>query len=235
MKQYDAYIFDMDGTVLNTMDDLKDAVNHSMEKTGHRHDYDGRTTGLLFGSAVKVALTRALLLEEGVDERDLVQVGTPADTLSERIDEAEVDKILEIYKPYYQIHCNDKTRPYDGIMELVRALKRDGRKSAVVSNKPDPAVQKLNEDHFGGIFDYAIGESPAYARKPAPDMVWKALEVLGVKAENAVYIGDTEVDLETAARCGMDCIAVTWGFRPRYFLEERGAECIVERPDEIYR
>ena len=94
-------------------------------------------------------------------------------------------------------------------------------------------MQILNRQHFGGLFDFAIGESPAYARKPEPDMVLRSLEVLGVTAEESVYIGDTEIDLETAKRCGMDCISVTWGFRTRAFLEAHGAACIVDKPAQI--
>ena len=233
MKEYKAYIFDMDGTVLNTIPDLRDAVNYSMEKRGHKHDFDDRVTGLLFGSAVKVAITRALALEAGYAEEELEQVGTKRDLITPRMDMEEVEKILEIYRPYYQIHCDDLTAPYEGTTELLREIKRRGLKSAVVSNKPDEAVQKLNRDHFEGLFDYAIGESPAFARKPEPDMVLKSLEVLGVTAKESIYIGDTEIDLNTARSCGMECIAVTWGFRTRKFLTEHGAVRIADRPEEI--
>ena len=233
MKQYKAYIFDMDGTVLNTLDDLRNSVNYAMEQTGHRHDFDSRVTGLLFGSAVKVGLTRALALEAGYTEKEIRVIGTPQDTLSEHIDEKEVERILAVYRPHYRVHCNDLTRPYDGIMAMLGTLQEKGCKTAVVSNKPDEAVQKLNREHFGGIFDFAIGESPRYARKPAPDMVLEALEVLGVTPEESVYIGDTEIDLQTAANCGMDCIAVSWGFRTPEYLQSLGAEIIVDDPAEI--
>ena len=233
MKKYKAYIFDMDGTVLNTAPDLRGSINYAMEKTGHRHDYDERIVGLFFGSAAKVAVTRALAFEAGCAEEDLEQIGTDHDSITPRIDMEEVERILEIYKPHYQQHCNDLTGPYPGIDELVKALHERGLTSAVVSNKPDEAVQILNRQHFGGLFDFAIGESPAYARKHEPDMVLRSLEVLGVTAEESVYIGDTEIDLETAKRCGMDCISVTWGFRTRAFLEAHGAACIVDRPAQI--
>ena len=233
MEQYKAYVFDMDGTVLNTLTDLCTALNYAMGKAGHKHDYEERLVGLFFGSAVRVATTRALAVEMGCAEEDLEQVGTDHDSITPMIDGEEVDRILKIYKPFYQIHCDDETRPYEGIPELVRALGERGCRTAVVSNKPDDAVQKLNRDHFEGVFDYAIGESAAYARKPEPDMVLKALEVLGVSPEEAVYIGDTEIDLETARRCGMDCICVTWGFRTREFLAAHGAARIVDHPLEI--
>lgn len=233
MKQYKAYIFDMDGTVLNTLDDLRDSVNYAMEQTGHRHDFDTRVTGLLFGSAARVGLMRALALEMGHTEEEIGEIGTPQDKVSALLNMEEVEKILAVYMPFYRIHCNDQTKPYDGIPELIRFLKERGCRTAVVSNKPDEAVQKLNRDHFGGEFDFAIGESPRYARKPAPDMVRRAMEVLGVTARESVYIGDTEIDLQTAAGCGMDCIAVSWGFRTVEYLRSLGARTIIENPSEI--
>ena len=233
MKQYQAYIFDMDGTALNTLTDLRVSINYALEKTGHRHDFDDRTAGLLFGSGVRVAVMRALALESGSREEDLEQVGTENDRIGPQLDEAEIDRIITVYMPHYQAHCNDRTGPYPGIDALLSRIGERGLKTAVVSNKPDPAVQKLNDVHFGGVFDFTIGESPAYARKPAPDMVLRAMEVLGVPVSEAVYIGDTEIDLETARRCGMDCIAVTWGFRTREFLKRHGAKRIVDRAEEI--
>ena len=116
---------------------------------------------------------------------------------------------------------------------MIRALRAQGRLTAVVSNKPDDAVQELVRDQFDGLFDFSIGEQKSIARKPAPDMVLRCLEVLGAAPAEAVYIGDSEIDLQTAANTGLDCIAVDWGFRPRGFLEARGADPIISRAEEL--
>jgi phosphoglycolate phosphatase len=143
------------------------------------------------------------------------------------------DEILEYYKPYYAEHCAIRTGPYPGINALLSDLRNAGIKTAVVSNKPDEAVQTLCRDHFSGCFDHAAGEKPGIKRKPAPDMIIAALEEMGIASEDAVYIGDTEVDIQTARNSGLDCICVDWGFRSREQLLDCGAETIVSSCDEI--
>lgn len=145
-----------------------------------------------------------------------------------------MQKIQEIYTPYYAAHCDIKTGPYAGILEVLEKLRAAGVKTAVVSNKPDIAVQKLVNDLFTGMFDLSVGEMDGVRRKPAPDMTEKALRDLGTADKRkAVYIGDSEIDMQTAENSGLDCISVDWGFRGRKFLEEHKAKTIVSRPEEI--
>lgn len=233
-KKYNAVIFDMDGTVLNTLDDLTDALNHALEETGHAHAYTTTDVRNFFGSGVTVAITRALAIEKGLASYDELEVvGQPGDKITPQIDSQEVLRIQNIYKPYYAAHCAVKTGEYDGISAMVRRLREQGIKVAVVSNKPDPAVQDLAADYFPDLFDSVLGEQPQIRRKPAPDMVQKALADLGIAPEDAVYVGDSEIDILTAKNSGLDCISVTWGFRPAEFLKSHGASILVDTPEEI--
>ena len=233
MTDYKAWLFDMDGTVLNTLDDLCAALKYALNACGHHIDFANEATGAFFGSGVTVALTRALAYEQGVSLEELVKVGTAEDPISPMIDQDEVARIETVYRPYYNAHCLDQTAPYPGIPEAITALRQKGILTAVVSNKPDKAVQALVRDQFDGLFDFSIGEQQGIARKPAPDMINRCLEVLGVSAKEAVYIGDSEIDIETAKNAGLDCIVVSWGFRSRAFLEKLGAEPIVDTAQEM--
>jgi len=233
MKTYKAYIFDMDGTVLDTLTDLNHSLNHALEVCGHRHDYSPEITGAFFGSGITVSATRALAYEAGWPLESLVQVGSADDPISPTVDPSAVAEIEDVFRPYYAIHCTDSTGPYPGIPETIRALRARGLLTAVVSNKPDNAVQELVRDQFDGLFDYSIGEQKGIARKPSPDMVLRCLEILGVSPSESVYIGDSEIDLQTAANTGLDCIAVDWGFRSRAFLETSGATRIISRAEEL--
>lgn len=231
--RYKAAIFDMDGTVLDTLEDLKDALNYAMQKSGHKIRLDRHQTALCFGSAVHVAIQRALSIENGMTEQDLLLIGTTGHDKVDGIDENEVNRIQAIYKPYYEAHCADKTGPYVGIPESIQKLRAAGIPCAVVSNKPDPAVQSLVASDFPGVFDFALGEREGTRRKPAPDMTLQSLKALNIDPSDAVYIGDTEIDFRTAKNSGLDCISVTWGFRSRKFLEDLGSRVIVDRPDEM--
>lgn len=209
--KYKLAIFDMDGTILNTIDDLAASLNFVLEKSG----FPARTMDEVI-SFIGNGLRK--LIERGVPE------GTDSET---------VDKVLADFKEYYAVHCADKTAPYDGIIELLENLRRNGCLTAVVSNKADDAVQELCRKYFDGLFDYAVGERSGILRKPAPDSVNEVLEKLNVKRENAVYIGDSDVDIKTAENAGMDSIIVEWGFRERDFLLKKGAKTIVSAAKEI--
>ena len=209
--KYKLAIFDMDGTILNTIDDLAACLNFVLEKSG----FPARTMDEVI-SFIGNGLRK--LIERGVPE------GTDSET---------VDKVLADFKEYYAVHCADKTAPYDGIIELLENLRRNGCLTAVVSNKADDAVQELCRKYFDGLFDYAVGERSGILRKPAPDSVNEVLEKLNVKRENAVYIGDSDVDIKTAENAGMDSIIVEWGFRERDFLLKKGAKTIVSAAKEI--
>lgn len=209
--KYETYVFDMDGTILNTIDDLTVSTNLTMEEMGYpTHTVD--EVKWFVGNGIRKLIERA------------VPKGTSEDDIS---------RTFEVFMRHYGVHCKDKTGPYPGIMELLISLKKAGKKLAVVSNKADGPVKKLADEIFPGMFDIAIGEKEGVSKKPARDMVDIALSALGTKPENAVYIGDTNVDFETSKNSGLDCILVTWGFRDTEFLKQFDAEYMVDRPEEI--
>lgn len=208
---YRLAVFDMDGTILDTLEDLKDSLNFALKETG----FPQRTL-----EEVRCFVGNGL--------QKLVERATPPD-----ITEEEKKKIQEVFKKHYKEHCADKTRPYDGILELLCDLRESGVKTAVVSNKGDFAVQDLCRDYFDGLFDCAIGEREGVRKKPAPDSVNEVLRILQAGREDAVYIGDSEVDIETARNAGIDGIIVSWGFREKAFLAERGAELILDSAAEL--
>ena len=209
--RYKAVLFDMDGTVLDTLDDLADSVNRSLREFG-LPEVSRFQVGQSLGNGAKYLIRHCL--PEGSDE-------------------ALCEQVLAFYKPWYDAHCRIKTKPYDGILQLMVALRADGIRQAISSNKPDSAVQELAEAFFPGLMDVVIGESPAVKRKPSPDTVLAAASQMGLMASDCVYIGDTEVDLETARNAGMDCIPVSWGFRTEEQLCAAGAEEIIRSPEEL--
>ena len=210
--KYKYVIFDLDGTILDTLDDLADAANAALRECG----YPERTKDevrLFVGNGIRRLIERAV--PEGTGEEDIV-------------------KTHETFTAYYSIHCKDKTRPYEGIPELVRALKANGIHSAVVSNKADYGVKALCEEYFEGLFDMSVGEREGIRKKPAPDSVFEAMRVMGAQSSQTVYIGDSDVDVMTAQNSGIDCIGVSYGFRGREFLEAHGAKVIADTVDELY-
>lgn len=211
MRRYDTVIFDMDGTLLNTLDDLADAVNYALR----RMELPERT----------LAEVRCFV---GNGVRRLMELSVPGG-----FDNPAFEETFAVFKEYYGEHCNDKTRVYEGVVALLRELKAEGYALAIVSNKPDSAVKELSEIYFDGIVKTAIGEKEGVAKKPAPDTVYAALEELHMPAERAVYVGDSEVDVMTAKNSGLPCISVLWGFRDRKFLEENGAAAFAETPREV--
>lgn len=204
-------VFDMDGTVLNTLEDLTFSMNYVLSKFG-MPEHKLEEYRLFFGNGVGEALR--LSLPEGTSE-DII------------------DEMLPVFKEHYDAHCLDKTGPYDGILDVMRELKLRGYKTAIVSNKIDSAVKELHQRFFGDSVDIAIGEQPGINRKPAPDMVNLALKELGSSKEESVYIGDSEVDFMTAENSGLPCISVLWGFRDKDYLIEQGAYCFAEKPQDI--
>ena len=217
-----AAIFDMDGTILDTVADLTHAMNYAMGETGHRCDFTGQDTRFFFGSGAKVAVRRALYTERGADADALLLVGTDKEPAESLALAEEAERVTAIFAPRYAAHCNERTGPYPGILEAIAALRQAGVRTAVVSNKLDAAVQTLVRDLFPGLFDVSIGERPDVRRKPAPDMLNTALSALGVSAKDAVYIGDTEIDLATANNSGLPFLCVTWGFRSESYLRSLG-------------
>ena len=209
--KYQLAIFDMDGTILNTLEDLTDSLNYALSCS----NYPTRTLDEVrnfVGNGIRKLMERAV----------------PSGTSPEELEQVYAD-----FTAYYPKHCYDKTKPYSGMIETIQNLRKQGIKTAVVSNKADYAVQILCKQYFDGLFDYAVGEQSGVQRKPAPDSVNMVLDKLKINRTNAVYIGDSDVDIDTARNAEMDCISVDWGFRDPSFLQEHGAKIMVSSPEEL--
>ena len=206
-----AFVFDLDGTLLDTLADLTAAVNHALA-----------INAMPQHTAEKIRR----FLGNGVGR--LVERAVPQGS-----DNPLYPKVLADFKAYYVGHCLDATRPYNGVPEMLQALRERGYRLAIVSNKLQAGVTELHHRFFADCIDVAIGEREGIRRKPAPDMVEAALRQLGTKACDAVYVGDSEVDIATARASHIPCISVLWGFRDREELIDSGATTLVETPQEI--
>lgn len=206
-----AVVFDLDGTLLNTLEDLADAVNAALCRNGLPERTIGEVCQFV-GNGIRNLMIRAV----------------PDGEANPRFEE-----IFSDFKNYYGAHCKNKTDAYPGIRMLLEELKLRGIKMAIVSNKVDSAVKMLNQEYFSEYITTAIGETEQIARKPAPDTVLAALRELGARKEDAIYVGDSDVDIETAKNVGMKCVSVTWGFRDRAFLLEHGAKALIDNPVEL--
>ena len=212
MKRYKAIIFDLDGTLLDTLADLAEGTNYALRVNG----FPERTIDEI----------RRFV---GNGARKLIERAVPDGQI-----EAALEKVRQDFDIYYKVHCKDHTGPYPGIMEMLQELVQQGYALGVVSNKPDFAVQELIPEYFPDIFASVSGERQGVAKKPAPDLIREAMKNLQADSSNAVYVGDSEVDLEAAANAGIPCISVAWGFKGRRFLEEQHAGTIIEVPAEVF-
>ncbi len=204
-------LFDFDGTLLYTIPDLGDAVNYGLEKYGYpTHDY--ATIQSYVGNGVRLLVARAL---PGGEENP------------------DFERVFAAFSEYYDVHCLDKTGPYEGIMELLKALHGRGYKMAIVTNKYQTAAEELRQRFFGRYIPIIEGDRPGRERKPNPAPVLAAMEALGAEGEKAVYIGDSEVDLQTAHNSGTDFIAVAWGYRTLEQLKALNIEKIALNPADI--
>ena len=211
MTIYDNYIFDLDGTLLDTLNDLAASTNHALRQHGmpeHTTDEVRR----MVGNGVAKLIERAV--PQGLDNPDYEQV-------------------LADFKTHYSVHSMDTTRPYPGIEELLHTLKQQGKRLAVVSNKFCTATEALCRHFFGDTIEVAIGESERIRKKPAPDAVIEAMRRLDAHKDNTVYVGDSEVDVATAHNSGLPCISATWGFRDRALLTDHGATTFADSPMDI--
>lgn len=204
-------ILDLDGTILNTLDDLRDSVNVALKKGGFpcRSLEEIRT---FVGNGARNLIIRSL--PNGANDET-------------------IEKTLADFKAHYETNKTNKTAPYDGMIELLYTLKKKGCKLAIVSNKHDDAVQGLFKKYFSDVCDFALGNCDFLPKKPAPDMVHYAIEKLGEEVDSAVYIGDSEVDITTANNSGIPCISVSWGFRDEGTLKEAGATHIAKDAKEL--
>jgi len=203
----DTILFDLDGTLLNTLEDIADGVNYALRKL----NFPERTLDEIkyfIGNGVVKLIDRAV----------------PSDTTA---------ACLALNKEYYSAHVNSKTQPYEGIMPLLKDLKEKGYKVAVISNKYDSAVKDLCKLYFSDYVTVAVGNRAGVPTKPAPDSVFTALEELGSTQSQAVFVGDSDVDVHTGHNAGLKCIGVSWGFRGREFLEKEGADTVIDHPKEF--
>ena len=214
--KYDLAIFDLDGTILDTLDDLTDSVNVALRKNAlparTRHEIRG-----FVGNGMRLLVTRSVY---GCDAPAM-----PNTALLERV---HAD-----FTAHYQAHCKDKTKPYPHIIDVLCTLRAAGVKTAVISNKADYGVQLLIGEYFPGLFTLAAGERDGIAKKPAPDAIFAVARTLGISMDRTVYIGDSEVDVQTAQNAGIPCLSVAWGFKTTAFLRAHGATTIISGPQEL--
>lgn len=213
MKSCSTILFDLDGTLLNTLEDLTDSVNFAL---------------MLYGCPPRTIAEVRDFVGNGVGR--LIELSIPGGA-----HHPNFGNCLENFRRHYESNMQNKTRPYDGVMELLRELAGINYKIAVVSNKFDAAVKELCQEYFGDLIKAAVGESDRICKKPAPDAVIEALMELDSFADEAIYIGDSEVDAETAKNADMRFVGVTWGFRDRAVLEQAGADCLIDKPCELLK
>ena len=210
--KYEAVIFDLDGTLTDTLEDLKNSVNHALS---------------MFGFPERTLEEIRSFVGNGV--RKLIYLSVPENTSEETSEEC-----LSVFKEYYKNHSCIKTKPYEGILEMLSEMKNQSIRTAVVTNKMHDAAVDIVKLFFDGLIDVSIGQIDGIAQKPNPDGIYKALENLGSSKENAVYVGDSEVDCQTAQNAGIPCVGVTWGFRDRDVLKKNGADYIIDTPLDIF-
>lgn len=208
---YDVYVFDLDGTLLDTLKDLTASVNHALRWAG-MPEHSIEEIRWFVGNGVKKLMERAI---------------------PDGLNNPRFDEVYQEFRQHYLHHGLDTTVPYPGIMELLQALKEEGKQIAVVSNKFYKATEELCQHFFDGLVDVAIGEREGIRKKPAPDTVEEALRQLNADRTHAVYVGDSDVDIQTARNSGLPCISVLWGFRDQDFLLAHGATTFVANPSDI--
>ena len=211
--RYNTIVFDLDGTLLNTLEDLCDSVNVIMERFGWK-THSLEEIRRFVGNGIRKLIERAV----------------PADTPAELQEE-----VFASFNRYYKQHCADSTRPYDGVPQLLQQLRTAGCCTAIVSNKADYGVQALAKQYFNGQLDAACGERAGIAKKPAPDMLLAIMQQLKAEPASTIYIGDSDTDIATASNAGVDCIGACWGFRGRAFLEAHGAKLLAETVGDIWK
>ena len=211
MSKYKLAIFDLDGTILDTLEDLKDSANYVLVQKGYAEKSLSEIRSYV-GNGIRRLIERCL---------------------PENTEEAVATELFEAFTVCYKEHCMDKTKPYDGVLDMLFNLRETGFKTAVLSNKADYAVQILCDKFFPGMFDTAAGMKDSVRRKPYPDGIFNVLKELDIQPADAVYIGDSEVDILTAKNASIDCIAVDWGFRDREVLLSNGAETVASTMDEL--
>lgn len=207
----DNFIFDLDGTLLNTLNDLAASTNYALRSAG-MPEHSVEDVRRFVGNGVKKLMERAI---------------------PDGLENPKFDETYATFRRHYLEHSLDTTKPYEGIPEVLAELKRRGKKLAIVSNKFYAATQELAKHFFPETIQVAIGERENIHKKPAPDTVLEAMRQLGVGKEGSIYIGDSDVDIDTAKNVGIPCISVLWGFRDKDFLISHGATHLIKTPKEL--
>ena len=224
--RFEYAVFDLDGTLIDTLEDLKDSVNHTMRAYGWPERSMAEIRAFVGNGLRRLVELSVPQLPRGENETDPLlprpDVGGEA-----------FERLLAEYKAYYAAHCMVKTAPYEGIPEAVRAIRDAGIRCAVVTNKMQSAAEDIIRSFFGDVFDVVIGQVDGMPQKPAPDGVWLAMEKLGADPAKTAYVGDSEVDCLTARNARLPIIGVTWGFRDRAVLESNSADFIIDSPAEL--
>ena len=204
-------VFDLDGTLLYTLEDLTESVNYMLNR---------------FGYPLKTVEEVKNSVGNGISA--LIERIIPDGKLNPNFEEC-----IKTFKQHYFENMFNKTKPYDGVIDLLKTLKIKGYKTAVISNKFDSAVKELCHKYFDGLIDIYVGQSEDIAPKPSPDSVLKIISELGVGTENCIFVGDSEVDIETAKNSGLPCISVVWGYKSIDFLYSKGAQTLIYSPEEL--
>lgn len=207
-------LFDLDGTLLDTLQDLTDSVNHALSAEG-------------------LSMLQPLQVRKLLGNGYLYLVTKAAGEAAES-DNLLPERLLKIFQEYYKEHCLDKTAPYDGIKEMLQNCRRQGLQIAVISNKGQQEASKLVERFFGDLVDFTVGESPDIRRKPAPDTLLQAIKQMNTTPKETVFVGDSEVDLKAAAAAGVSCISCLWGFRDAEELLAAGAKHLLDSPSKLF-
>ena len=209
--QLKAVIFDLDGTLLYTLDDLTESTNYALNQFG----FPTRTKDEIknfVGNGVEKLIERAI---------------------PNGLQNPKYQECLDTFKIHYSDTMYNQTKPFDGIIDVLTKLKKEHYKLAVVSNKFDTAVKELCNKYFNGLIDIAVGQKQDIEPKPSPDSVNEVISILGLKPSECIYVGDSEVDIQTAKNAGIDCISVTWGYKNIDFLYENGASVFAYIPEDI--
>lgn len=233
MHMIKAIIFDMDGTVLNTLTDLTICTNYALEQLGYAHDFPADRVKLCYGAGIIADMEKSIAMAKGCTDEDLEFVGNEIPLSHFGFGEKEVLALRDVFSPYYADHSGDHSAPYEGIVDLLKELRNRKIKTAIASNKDESDVVALAEKLFPQLFDRIIGNSPKRNRKPAPDMINDIADEWNLSKEEILYVGDSEVDLETAINANVKFLAVPWGFRTEKFLKDHGAETIIQKAEEI--
>ena len=212
-NDYKLIIFDMDGTILNTIDDLKDSLNFTLAHFGYPLKNESEVNAIT-----------------GKGIRYLVEQGLP-----KGLDNEVIDKVFNFFAEYYAIHCNDKTKPYIGVVETISKIKKAGYMCAVLSNKVHSAVLDLCKMHFDGLFDFILGKVDGMKAKPDPDGVERILDAAELTEKDALMVGDSEIDIQTGYNAKVDVVGASYGFRDRSVLEKMGVENIISKPTELIK